>query len=276
MKLHGYICNRHWNPFAGMRWTPITLPYGKQRPGNSLSLVTYNIWFDGLLQKERCNALIQEISIYDPDIICLQECTNGSQKVLAENPYIRQKYIMSDFGTESFDTWYGVVMLTKRDLLVTSIEKIPFNSRMGRFLVKTTLSLHGKQITIGTSHFESGFSDSECRKLQWRESTSNLSELAILCGDFNIHDDEMETEFLSNLGWKDSWHGAKKQAKDLERNGVTFGIWKGGRRRLDRVLYRGSLKPISIQTIGDVALEGYPTTVYISDHFGVYAKFDIE
>ncbi|KAJ3256485.1 Tyrosyl-DNA phosphodiesterase 2 [Boothiomyces macroporosus] len=277
MQLQGHLYHTTWIPFTKPKWSAISFPHENQCPRKSISVVTYNIWFDGLLQKERYSALLQEISKYNPDVVCLQECNHQSQKIFTENQFIQENYILSDINTSTFDCWYGITIMLRKDLNIISIEKIPFESRMGRYLAKAVIKVDGKQVSIGTSHFESGFNDLEYRKNQWEVSSANLPDASILCGDFNVHDDHIESEALFKLDWKDSWHTAEKKPKDLERDGITFGIWKGGNnRRLDRILYRGYLKPVSIQTIGDAPLEGYPSTVYISDHFGVYATFEIE
>ncbi|KAJ3269458.1 hypothetical protein HDV01_001378 [Terramyces sp. JEL0728] len=272
MHLAGYINS---NSFFYPKWSAIQLPHKKSTTQKTLSIVTFNIWFDGLLQQERYAALINEISKHSPDVICLQECNSGSQKQLSEHPYIKQNYILTDINMESFDTWYGIVMLIKKELTINSIEKIPFQTRMGRYLIKTNISVNGRDISIGTSHFESGFNDFEMRKQQWQDSTTNLQGTSILCGDFNIHDDENETEILASLGWKDTWFDGEKKSKDVDRGGITFGHWKGGKeRRLDRVLYKG-LKPTFIEIIGDYVLEGFPAPIYISDHMGVYTTFQV-
>jgi mRNA deadenylase 3'-5' endonuclease subunit Ccr4 len=40
---------------------------------NTLKIVTFNVWFDNYLQRERFDMLFQELETHSPDIICLQE-----------------------------------------------------------------------------------------------------------------------------------------------------------------------------------------------------------
>lgn len=241
-----------------------------------------NVWFDSFFQTERFKEIINSIVKIVPEIICLQECNQLFITTLVNDSRISRSYYISDIDGKTLDTWYGVVILVKKSLHLISFQKMQFpTTRMGRSLLTARLSIAGKLVVVGSSHFESGIEDWNVRQEQLTKSTDFLNaDACFLCGDFNVYDDDLETKFLLSLGWNDPWlMDIEKSKDDIERNGVTFGhiikAEKGYPRRLDRILYKSLAKPIKIETINNQKLNITGFDVYPSDHFGLLTNFEI-
>jgi endonuclease/exonuclease/phosphatase family metal-dependent hydrolase len=259
-----------------------------------LKIVTWNTWFDNILFADRNSAQLSALISLTPDVIALQECTAGKLEIWMQDPWIQANYVLSvtrPFLDTAWDSWYGTLILVRKSksVCLLSVEKVPFQgSRMGRNLVMVDLLLSGRiRVSLGTAHFESGREDSAARKHQWEISTQALknsnANVNILCGDFNIYDDDRESEILTNLGWQDCWLSVKNTKCDHTNQDFTFGdysftsIKEGSKRRLDRVLFQKqqetSLTIDEIRYIGKEPIKD--TGVYPSDHLGVYVQLTI-
>ena len=247
----------------------------------SFRIATLNIWFDASFNKQRFEASLENLRNLNPDIIGLQECTKLFLEILSNNKWIQCNYIVSDLTTCTFNGWYGVVMLVKRsrsDVQFLSFTKHDFQSKMGRALVVANLNIGGTNISIGSSHFESGDLDEPVRKIQFEQSTKLLdNEASILCGDFNIVEDQRESEYLKNeLQWNDAFINFVV-TPDID--GSTFGIYQPkpvSKRRLDRVLFK-NLTIGSIFNFGSLInvrdIDDKESFIYPSDHLGVFCIF---
>eukprot|EP00835_Amoeboradix_gromovi_P005778 NODE_583_length_6431_cov_0.491788.p1 type:complete len:315 gc:universal NODE_583_length_6431_cov_0.491788:1673-2617(+) len=260
----------------------------------SFSLATLNVWFDAYFNMDRFDSSINNLKTFNPDIICLQEVTKAFFSVLLANPWIQDNYILSDVDGHSFDTWYGVIILVKRtseNIKFKSFVKFNFPvTKMGRSLISAHLMINSYNVYINTSHFESNEEDENVRKDQYETCTAqfqsmlgliNEHAIGILCGDFNIYNDEKETATLVNeLKWTDAWLNYKNHKMEY-----TFGLYQPDKeleqRRIDRVLYRYSdpmmesnvalLKYFGNEPFKDKATR---TEIYPSDHLGVYCKLE--
>ncbi|KAJ3086813.1 hypothetical protein HK102_012411 [Quaeritorhiza haematococci] len=300
------------------------------RTTTTLKILTYNIWFDALTLRLRTPHIIRLIEEHSADIVCLQECTEEFLRTLTSSPLIRSTYILSDVSGETFKSWYGVVVMVKRKKkagvglsLEGCVQRRFSQTRMGRAVVRVRVRVEGVGVVmIGTSHFESGEEDGEVRRVQFREATglvdpaSEVMEVkrsseggvtpqqpvvGILCGDFNIHDDEAESALLaSELGWRDAYIDSPESKGVLARmGGATRGTIKVHGKdvrvaRLDRILYRvpggaaggegAGVRRIRVEVerlkyLGEEAIDpgmDLRFDLFPSDHLGVFAELRIE
>ncbi len=59
------------------------------------TFITYNIWFDKYLMRQRMKQIIQIFKNEQPDIICLQEITPNSLQILMDSLFIVDNYYFS-------------------------------------------------------------------------------------------------------------------------------------------------------------------------------------
>ncbi|KAI9365458.1 Endonuclease/exonuclease/phosphatase [Zopfochytrium polystomum] len=362
-RLHGFVCkeggwaewlmgrllgnsSNSWHPALESPGESAVLPLSSapiasSRGSTTLSIVTYNVWFEALHQSARASHLLNLVLSRDtagqlPDIICLQEVTHTFLDVLCAHPVVRALYWLSDdhAGRQSccVRAFYGVVVLVRRDRwLLRSCVDVELPSRMGRGIVAVEVaairsarseSLAGDAsvdevgneeelvVRCATAHFES-MDHAPARDVQ-RQLAKDVIEaaagnhgglwattpgadgvtagrtLSIICGDFNITQDE-EEDAPERLGLVDAWTVAS--SRDDGRGevatmtdgssgytvGVNYPSKKFAPRRMDRVVHL----PLDALTVERVAYLGRDAIaglsgrlgdgdpVYPSDHIGL-------
>ena len=95
----------------------------------SFRILTWNIWFENLLQRQRTSALIAAVKSLDPlpDVCCFQECTSPFERQLEGDDWWRKTWAMTKC-TDQFavtGVYYGTMIFARREL----IEKMQFKAR---------------------------------------------------------------------------------------------------------------------------------------------------
>lgn len=110
---------------------------------DTLRLLTWNIWFDKLEQRNRFVAILEKItSLPNLDIIALQEVTPEFLQLARAHPAIQQDWIFTDYQDQEHQkgidpTWYGNIFLVRRKWIGNIrgwVQKFP-TSTMNRFVV---------------------------------------------------------------------------------------------------------------------------------------------
>lgn len=110
---------------------------------DSLSVVTWNIWFDKLEQDTRYSSVLKElVSIPPIDVIALQEVTPAFLEMIYADITIQRDWLLTDYRDanhrqEIVESWYGNIFLVRRKWARNIrgwVTKFP-TSRMGRYLV---------------------------------------------------------------------------------------------------------------------------------------------
>ena len=208
---------------------------------------------------------------------------------LLEQPFVRQRYALSDVDGTTFNAFYGVVLLVDLRLHVTRFNLTDFpQSAMGRRLISADIQLDTEQhVRIGTVHLESLNNPVERMKQLkiCQESLSHPPMCSILMGDFNFSAQHQENadQFAKLPQWIDVW----SQLRSPDDPGYTFdtdvnameerGRQYPDRSRYDRIIARGrTIIPRKIDVIGNEAIrDDGSTAVFPSDHFGLAARFQI-
>lgn len=241
-----------------------------------LTVLTWNVWFGGHRFDERCEALVERIYRADADLIALQEVTPEFFGHLAAAPWAGD-YERSDPEGEGLGD-YGVLLLSRRGL--RRVEEVPFPTQMGRRLVVAEVRVGGAPLTFASAHLES-LGEAGLRAEQLRTSFAALAGRTADClfvGDMNFVDGAPEETAALDPAFMDVWPALRPDEPgytvDSEVNRMRWIVKeKVTRKRIDRVLCRGALRPVSIELFGDRPVGGDPE-LFASDHFGLRATFD--
>ncbi|ORY00626.1 DNase I-like protein [Basidiobolus meristosporus CBS 931.73] len=271
--------------FSGDSWVPheqnLAIP---PKSYSQLRIVTYNIHFDKRNYQTRIKAVLHELKKQDADIVCLQEMIPLFLPVFLEDPWVQQKYLVSDIHGLSFAP-YGVFAMTRLHDVRNRLRLVSFQSHMSRKLLILETTINGRKINFATSHFESLEYSKSMRLQQFKHTMTTLSdgaaESSLIVGDFNMCDEHEEDQIFPLNGFQDCW--SLLRPEDLGHTmGVNYPHPKYRPIRFDRVKLRNEtdeevLTPISIHTFGGDAIEatvGHP--VYPSDHLGICALFSVK
>ncbi|CAE7572359.1 TDP2 [Symbiodinium necroappetens] len=175
-----------------------------------LRLVTYNVWFSEYRQRIRAQALFGILSATKADIVCLQEVTPKFLSWLREEDFVRTNYALSDsVGTtlRGSELAYGVVLLVRRELHLSSLLLHELPSQMSRALLLASLPLPTHELRVATAHLES-LNATQLRLEQLTQICKILTEdgqaSSVFAGDMNFGDKAPEEQVLCQAGFVDS------------------------------------------------------------------------
>jgi endonuclease/exonuclease/phosphatase family metal-dependent hydrolase len=263
------------------------------------TFVTYNIWFDNYLMRQRMKQIIQIFKNEQPDIICLQEVTPNSLQILMDSLFIVDNYYFSlTEMTQCYDTLI-LVNNTKFNVINTNIYDFgeSGHSMMGRGYhhMEIEFKFGDEHLNIVTSHLESEFKKDAKNKLyQYKYILDKFknTENVVFAGDLNIpnYQSGYYDKIAKNMKWFDSWIEMSKTIPkdyaedirwtyDCNKNSHRGGSRKNNHSRLDRVLYKNAKFTISaMQLIGtDKSVHDYEQDKHHhpSDHFGLLCDFQM-
>jgi poly(A) polymerase len=248
-----------------------------EAPGG-LVVVSWNVLFDrfpatAYEPARRWAALRAQLAESGADLIGLQEATPAFLEALLAEPWVRERYRISDVDGGTLDP-YGQLLLSRRPLRWLGQRRL---SRSKRLLL-AGLTVGGRPLTAAVVHLTSDLhADAPLRRAA---QLAALGEQlgggdALVMGDFNLD----ETEHQPTLAaLEDAWTAARPDDPGFTFDPATNDLARAisrrpRRRRLDRVLLRApSLAPIAVDRLGLEALgEGSPR-LFCSDHYGVRAR----
>ncbi|RKH27624.1 endonuclease [Corallococcus praedator] len=276
-------------------WTEAPRDTGHALPTPALlTVATFNVLFDlydaELLATERRTpaalALLRET---DADLIALQEVTAPFLRALLAEPWVRERYGLSDGpGANTVET-YGQVLLSRVPL--ASVWQRVF-SRDKR-IIAAELRLSGGALWVATPHLTSNRDPAGASAraaqvqalIEWARALGATSDTEppdlVLAGDFNFGDGEPEADVFARAGFVDAWTALRPSEAGETFNPrlntlAALTTVSGRLRRLDRVLVAsssGRLAPRSIGLFAEAPLEGPPAptgqALFASDHFGL-------
>lgn len=251
-------------------------------------VLTYNIWFSDKYQPMRFQSLCDILSKSNAQIIGLQEMTKHVLQQLLEQPFIQQRYYISDVDGRTFNGWYGVVLLIDLHLFISNVNVFSFpQSNMGRRLLLADIKLDENELLrIGTVHLESLNSRQERQnQLQIAQNIFNYTPATcILMGDFNFnaHQQENIEQFKALPNWIDVWArlmGTQNPGftYDTEANAMTKANNESiDRSRIDRIILKSqTIIPTEIEILGTKPIGNIgQLNIHPSDHFGLTAVFE--
>lgn len=228
------------------------------RQMSSISILTWNVWFDKFKREERYNEILDICHRIGPDVVCLQEVTPFFIKILKEHDLCKV-YDISDHDLSGSTVGsYGVLSMCRRDLQ-GSFQFHELHTEMDRKLLITTFTTPHGTVGVGNVHLES-LNTRITRKIQLQQCRPILDrfQTAVLCGDFNFDSDRnftlddkpLENDALMEIypSYKDVWLELHPPG-----SGKTFdtdvNLMLGQRKehmRYDRIILRN--QPIPLQS----------------------------
>ena len=226
---------------------------------SSISVLTWNVWFDDFKKEERYNEILTICRAIGPDVVCLQEVTPFFIRMLKGHDLCRM-YDVSDHDLSGATVGsYGVLSMCRSDLK-GSFQFHELHTDMDRKLLTTSFTTPHGTVGVGNVHLES-LSSRIARRIQLQQCRPILDRFSIsmLCGDFNFDSDRnfqldnkpLENDALAEVypTYKDVWLELHPQG-----TGKTFdtdvNLMLGQRdehMRYDRIILRN--QPIPIQSM---------------------------
>lgn len=233
---------------------------------NTLSILTFNVWFSGYEQKRRAVEFLRILRRLQPDFVAVQESTKPFYAVLMDSnlddaEWVRARYRISPprYGHSS----YGCLLLCAVPVAMFSAV-LP--TRMDRELLLAVAKVNDLPFVFSTVHLES-LASRTMRASQLAEISTILACLnaptSVLCGDFNFDSsanfesrhralrlgEELENCILGRLlpFHKDVWVTLRPEEKGFTFdtiNNQMVGAMKGAnyqeRMRYDRVMFNST------------------------------------
>ena len=256
-------------------------------PAQSLRVMTFNVRFpnseDGEnMWENRRDLLADTIRRHDPDVFGTQEMYQSQGDFIVER---LPRYEWLGVGRDGDHEGEHMGVFYKTDKLyplesgnfwLSETPTVPasesWNVSLPRMVTWVRFrQADGEEFWFYNTHFphraEDGSARFEASKVIAADIAARVPSNArvILIGDFNSAADSDVHELLTKK-MQDAWETARSK-KGTE---TTSSRWTGQTegRRIDWILYRGSLRPLSAETINFQRRGRYP-----SDHYPVYAEF---
>ncbi|MCP3097484.1 RNA repair domain-containing protein [Myxococcus sp. K15C18031901] len=261
---------------------------------SALTVATFNVLFDLydaelLATERRTPAALALLAEQDADVIALQEVTPPFLRALLAEPWVRERYHVSEGPSADTVTPYGQVLLSKWPFAALSQRVFSRDKR----LIAGQLAFEGGPLWVATPHLTSNRdpSGSAARTAQvqaiieWAQAVGTHQEQGapdlVLAGDFNLSDGEPEADRFVQAGFVDAWPELRPsetgETYNPRLNDLAALTTTSGRlQRLDRVLVAsgsGRLAPDTIALFAEAPLEGAPAPdggpLFASDHYGL-------
>ncbi len=275
-------------------WVPATA--GSARPvKDALTLVTYNLLFDlyepeKLATEIRVSAILSHLREADADLMALVEVTPTILEQLLADPWIRERYFISDLPEGPSLRPYGQVLMARAPM------QVHFHGLSGhKRLVAATLHLAGLELCVVAIHLSSNRVEhphairaAEFEQVcTWLDEQIVDTDATLVLGDFNVDTGELDAAF-TRAGFVDLWPAVYPDDPGHtfhpDHNALAaFSSRTQRPRRLDRCLLRSAsaqLTPIDVALIGTQPLPevvpGAVTPLYPSDHYGLWGLVQVQ
>lgn len=247
--------------------------------GDSLKLVTWNIWFGDFARETRLEALLEIVRREEADVIALQEVVPETHRAILATPWVRDGYHPSDPTGETLGS-YGTLVLSR--VAPERVHCVDLESLMGRKLVAVDLDLPGGLFRVGGMHLESmNYSWLRVKQLEAIfPFLASGTAGSVLMGDMNFDAGTPEEEAVPAEVvdvWAALHPGVRGATRDSESNLMAaLHSWQPKVKRIDRVFLRpgtAGWRPAEIRILGDAPVGADPN-LYPSDHFGLAARLE--
>ena len=252
-------------------WTRTAGRHGGGADLDRLSMVTYNIWFNGLFARQRYAAIAAILAAEAPDVMVFQEVTEPALTVLLAQPWIRAHYSSAAVCGGRLGH-YGMLLLSRIPVDRVSYTRLPSNLSRGYLTARYTIG--GRSFTVVGLHLESGKAAAALRDRQLRlvvDSVRGHADVAIM-GDFNLRDAE---NAILPADFTDVWPTLRPDepgfTEDTPINHMRYDMKNKHRHvRFDRVLLKADTWTAhSVRLLGREPVEPELPRIFPSDHFGV-------
>jgi tyrosyl-DNA phosphodiesterase 2 len=294
-----------FNP-EGSSWVPKTpsLDTNQSNGITKIALYTWNIDFMLPFADARMKPALAHLEILTSSlspatapVIFLQECTPSDLTTIANTPWIRSRFHITDIDHTHWATeHYGTTMLLDARIPLTSAFRVHYSkTRMDRDAFFVDIAL-GIRIRLCTSHLESMALDPPYRIPQMQIIATHMHapyiDAAITAGDFNaiqpfdrtLHIDNgnnLKDAFLELGGKEDT-----EEAYTWGQQAPTSYRERFGCSRMDKVYFCGGVKMVKYERFGaGVLVEGERERreivelgfeeAWVTDHLGVWVEVEV-
>lgn len=246
----------------------------------SLSILTYNIWFDNQNWPARFAHMLSEIRELDPDIIGLQEVIqranlDNQAQMMADS--LGYYYYFSSVDAETSSQRFGNAILSRYPIEESNWKALlPLNDY--RTVAHIRINVEGNVIDVYNTHLHNVAVNTHIREeqildmLNFIDQTTN-NEYIFVTGDYNANPDWEEMELMYE-DFYDVYPVFHENHLDPEHSTLNYHLGHQ-QRRIDYIFFNkasaSTLIPASAEVVID---EPDENGVYGSDHFGVFATFD--
>lgn len=271
----------------------------------AIRLISWNIDVLVPFAEERMSAALQYLEALVsstpadvPVVVFLQEMGLSDLRQIRDSTWIHERFNITEMDERHWlSPYYGTTTLVDRRLHIKNVFRVPFLSKFDRDGLFVDVALwapeeEGKILRLCNTHLESLVADPPVRPVQLSSASRYLQETnvayALLAGDLNAIEPFDRTLHTGN-DLKDTYLELGGQ-EDTDA-GYTWGYQvphylkdKFGCSRMDKILFRGHVKPLKFERIGiDVKVEEeHRKTVreageqeWVTDHYGVMGDFEL-
>lgn len=289
---------------------PLNGHISSSKTGNQMSLsctevsiMTWNVWFgsrDGWDHPQKRWKQILNITYQkNPDVIGFQECTQPFLDLVNSSSDFSNLYV--PVNSKPKYSRYFVMIYIKKELKEDNKESLELQTMLDRRCEILSFRKEDSKFQFSTVHIESYVTSPGIREIQMQTIFNRLMkkersmQVSFVVGDFNFDDADKEYEFLKRSPFQDTWpvvHGDKEGFSfETKRNRMNeYAMRQGneelGSFRLDRILFRtpseNGWNPTLCELIGIDSFQtitlgdGTELPLFPSDHFGLFAKFEMK
>jgi endonuclease/exonuclease/phosphatase family metal-dependent hydrolase len=246
----------------------------------SLSVLTYNIWFDNQNWPARFAHMLGEIRDLDPDIIGLQEVIqranlDNQAQMMADS--LGYYYYFSSVDAETSSQRFGNAILSRYPIEESNWKALlPLNDY--RTVAHIRINVEGNVIDVYNTHLHNVAVNTHIREEQILDmlnfidqTTSN--EYIFVTGDYNANPDWEEMELMYE-DFYDVYPVFHENHLDPEHSTLNYNLGHQ-QRRIDYIFFNKASASTLIPGSAEVVIdEPDENGIYGSDHFGVFATFD--
>lgn len=255
---------------------------------NTISVLTYNVCLNDAYSAERIMRIITIIREKMPDVIALQELSVETLSIVDDR--LSNYYYIIEIFTKEEGNQYGTCILCKKQSIRIddgddNVYYYDFNpTRMNRRVVGCRIEfnkMRGKKFHILTTHLESLAENDLVRARQFeiiKHVTENLTDCIVL-GDFSVTGSAEEIEKkIQKSKFKDSWidMGCPFRVKYTVNPKKNVLAVKDQVSRPDRILYHSKLLKTKTLAVVGTSHVDRDVPVQPSNHFGLYAEFELK
>ncbi|KAF1848861.1 uncharacterized protein K460DRAFT_353794 [Cucurbitaria berberidis CBS 394.84] len=304
----------YFSPTQNGTWTSTTTQSPKVTytgPASNpkvVRLISWNIDVLVPFAEERMTAALQYLDslvsstpVDVPVVLFLQEMGLSDLEQIRDSKWIHQRFNITELDNQNWPSpHYGTTTLIDRRLKVKNVFRVPWFSKFGRDGLFVDISLshpsHSnsdrKVLRLCNTHLESLVADPPVRPVQLSAAATVLQETdvacALLAGDLNAIE-PFDLTLHSDNHLKDTYLelGGVEGADEGYTWGYQVPQWmkdKFGCSRMDKILFRGEVKPKAFERIGagvKVAeehrgkLREAGEQEWVTDHYGVMGDFEL-
>lgn len=244
--------------------------------GDSLTVATFNVWFDERHARARYQAIADLLAREVPDVMVFQEVTAPALDVLLGQDWIRERYQRAQVTGRRTGS-YGHLLLARVPIHRAVYLRLP--TRASRGVLRAEVDVGGGTLVVGSVHLDSGKASERLRKRQLRTAFRDVERHpdVVLLGDFNMRDHENDG---ITAPFVDVWPRLRPDEPGFtEDTSINFmrldSTGKERHVRFDRVLVKGGTwTPARIDLLGTEPISPDLPRVFPSDHFGVICRME--